>query len=199
LVILLRPGANLSAITGVYTERLEDEEEPYLMFRYQVVRVWQLDTGKLLAGGLGTLPLAPISAVPKDEVPGVVQRINDRMREARDRVQVERLWTATYVLMGLRFEQSFTDKLLEEVLGMEESVTYQAIVAKGRQQGIEIGRVQEARANLLRLGRRRFKAAAPPRVRRQLSKIEDRARLEELLDRLLDAGGWEELIETPEG
>jgi predicted transposase YdaD len=198
LVILLRPEANLSTITRAYAERLEDHEEPYLTFQYQVVRVWQMDVAQLLAGGLGTLPLAPISAVPKDEVPGVVQRISDRMREARDRAQAERLWTATYVLMGLRFEQAFTDKLLGEVLGMEESVTYQAIVAKGRQQGIEIGRVQEARANLLRLGREQFQLAAPPRIRRQLSKIEDRARLEELLTRVLRASSWEELMEAPE-
>ncbi|HZT80116.1 MAG TPA: hypothetical protein VFA26_07840 [Gemmataceae bacterium] len=33
------------------------------MFRYGVVRVWQLPPEQLLTGGLGTLPLAPIGAV----------------------------------------------------------------------------------------------------------------------------------------
>ncbi len=44
-------------------ERGFPDEVPYNVFRYRVIRVWQLPPDPLLTGGLGTLPLAPISAV----------------------------------------------------------------------------------------------------------------------------------------
>jgi len=41
------------------------------------------------------------------------------------------LWTATYVLMGLKYPSAFTEQLLRGVRQMKESVTYQAILAEG--------------------------------------------------------------------
>ena len=37
-------------------------EEPYAFLRYRVLRVWELPVQQLLTGGLGTLPLAPITS-----------------------------------------------------------------------------------------------------------------------------------------
>src|SRR5256885_2141904 len=48
--ILLRPGADSPQLTGAY-ERGFPGEESYLIFRYQVVRVWQLPPGPLLTSG----------------------------------------------------------------------------------------------------------------------------------------------------
>src|SRR5262249_920645 len=50
VVVLLRPEADSPQLTGVY-ERGFPDEEPYLRFRYQVVRVWQLPPELLLTGG----------------------------------------------------------------------------------------------------------------------------------------------------
>jgi predicted transposase YdaD len=85
VVMLLRPQANLSTITGLYEvslpedEQEEEEEEPYVRFRYQVIRVWELSAASLLAGGLGTLPLAPISNVTQAELPDVIDRLKERL------------------------------------------------------------------------------------------------------------------------
>ncbi len=70
--VLLRPEADSPQLTGVY-ERGFPGEEPYLTFRYQVVRVWRLPPEPLLTGGLALLPLAPISAVTEAELPGIIQ------------------------------------------------------------------------------------------------------------------------------
>src|SRR5262245_37002872 len=67
VALLLRPGANLSNLTGVYEEGFPGEPA-YLTFRYGVIRVWQLPVERLLAGGAATLPLAPISAVKKADL-----------------------------------------------------------------------------------------------------------------------------------
>src|SRR5262249_49937084 len=130
VVILLRREANLANLTGVYERRLPGKE-PYLRFTYQVIRVWELAPDGLLAGGPGTLPLAPISNVTQAELPGVIERMKKRLSEPNLRRQAPRLWAATYVLMGLKYEDSFIGQLLQGVERMEESTTYQAILAKG--------------------------------------------------------------------
>jgi hypothetical protein len=56
--LLLRPEADSPQLSGVY-ERGFPGEGPYLSFRYQVLRVWQLPPEPLLTGGLALLPLAP--------------------------------------------------------------------------------------------------------------------------------------------
>ena len=50
VVFLLRPEANLRAINGVYEQRLPGEAEPYLRFRYRVIRVWELSVERVLGG-----------------------------------------------------------------------------------------------------------------------------------------------------
>lgn len=191
VLVLLRPESNLSNLTGLYQRQFPDEP-PYLTIHYQVVRVWQLPVETLLAGGLGTLPLAPISAVAQADLPRVIERIKKRLRR-RSRAEAGSLWTATYVLMGLRYEQALINQLLQEVIAMEESVTYQAIVAKGERQGA----LREARRTILLLGRERFGAAGTS-VTSAIEAIDDLERLEQLSIRLLQAESWKELLPAPQ-
>jgi predicted transposase YdaD len=85
---------------------------------------------------------------------------------------------------------------------MEESVTYQEIVekglARGRVEGRAEGSLEEARQFLLRLGRKRF---GPPDAAMldALGAIAEVARLEELGERLLDTGSWQELVGLSSG
>jgi hypothetical protein len=146
--------------------------------------VWQLPVERLLAGGPGTLPLAPVSAVTAAELPGVIERIKERLGGKRLRRQATRLWTATYVLMGLRYSKSVADRLLGEVLTMEDSVTYQGILAK------------EARKMLLLQGRSRF-GEPPAEATAALNAIEEVPKLEELGVRLLGVASWQELLDLP--
>src|SRR5205823_3141389 len=74
VVVLLRREANLKSLTGVYERRFPGKE-PYLRFHYQVIRVWELSPEQLLTGGLGTLPLAPISNVTEADLPDVIERL----------------------------------------------------------------------------------------------------------------------------
>ncbi len=53
VVLLLRREANLTDINGLYEVGLPGEE-PFLRFRYQVVRVWWEPPEHFLAGGPGT-------------------------------------------------------------------------------------------------------------------------------------------------
>src|SRR5437588_42802 len=77
-VVLLRPEADVSDLTGVLELRLPSGER-IAEFRYAVVRAWRQPVEPLLAGGLGTLPMAALGDVPAAEVPGVLRRIDQRL------------------------------------------------------------------------------------------------------------------------
>lgn len=92
------------------------------------------------------------------------------------------------MLLGLRYPAAVVQPLFEEVMGMEQSTTYQAIVRRGR--------AEEARRLLLLQGESRF---GPPdaATREAIESMGDLAQLEELGLRLISAGSWQELLQTP--
>ena len=72
---------------------------PYLLFQYQVVRVWEIPPETFLNGGLGVLPLAPLGGWRKptagcDPADGGTDSQGGAPDEAGS------LWTAADVLMG---------------------------------------------------------------------------------------------------
>jgi hypothetical protein len=74
---------------------------------------------------------------------------------------------------------------------VKESTTYQAIVKEGR--------LQEVREDIRRLGERKFKTPLPTPVRTTLEGIQDLQPLQQILERVLDAGSWDELLAAPTG
>ena len=185
-VVLLRRSADSPELTGV-VQRAFPGEPPYLTFRYGVVRVWQLPPETFLAGGLGILPLAPLSAVNESELPNVINRMNDRISVEATPDEAGTLWTATDVLMGLRYPRTMITELLRGVHGMKDSVTYQAIV--------EEGVVKAKQEDLLQLGRRRFGSLSEA-TEKALCSITDPDRLAHMIDVLLDVSSWDELLAT---
>jgi predicted transposase YdaD len=198
-VVLLRPEADSPQLTGDY-RRVFPDEETYLTFRYRVVRVWQLAPGPLLSGGLGLLALAPISNVTESELPGIIRQMEERLSSRRWRKRAAMVWGAAYILLGLRYSPELASQLFRGVLSMKESSTYQAILEEGRQEGRTEGRaegaVAEAKKMLRRLGDQAF---GPPDARTAaiIEGIDDLAHLEELLDRILSASGWQDLLGQP--
>jgi hypothetical protein len=184
LVVLLRREADFSQLTGVL-ERQFPNEPAYLTFRYQVVRVWDLPVEMFLHGGLGILPLAPLSKISEAMLPSVIARMDERFRQEATDVEADHLWTATEVLMGLRYSDTFVEQVLGGIYHMEDSVTYQAIVRKGKISGLQ--------EMLLRLGRKRLGPPAEA-AEANIKAIKDVERLETLAERLLDATSWEELL-----
>jgi predicted transposase YdaD len=191
VVILLRPEANLRAINGWYRRWLPGAAKPYLAFRYRVVRVWKLPVKAVLNAGLSVLPLAPISAVGENELPAVINRMSQRLHAEADPVTAAELWTATEVLLGLRYEAGLAERLLQGVRAMEESTTYQAIIEKGRQQE----RPAEARRVLLRVGEDRFGTRPTREQQAAIDAITDADRLEELVVRAGHVRTWAGLLE----
>jgi len=192
VLVLLRKSADWPELTGT-VQRGFPGEPPYLVFRYEVVRVWQLSPETFLSGGLGILPLAPLSAVVETELPGVIRRMDDRIRTEATPSEAGTLWTAAGVLIGMRYPRQLVTELLQgtnvmRIHGIEESVTYQAIV--------EEGIVRARQDDVLQRGRRRF-GAPKPDIEVALRVIADPERLMRLHGDLLDVSNWDELLATP--
>ena len=84
---------------------------------------------------------------------------------------------------------------------MEESTTYQAILEEGHSkgltqglsQGLNQGRCDGLRSVILRQGTKRF---GPPSalIAKELQSQTDMGQLELLVERILDASGWDDLF-----
>lgn len=195
VVVLLTRSAYLSSINGRFVRGFAGEK-PYDVFRYKVIRVWKLSPERLLQCGLGTLALAPISNVTEAELPGIIEQMKAKLGGAVAPAAAQDVWTAAYVLMGLRYQRDLVNKLLRGVVEMEESVTYQAIVEEGMAKGLARGKREEARKNLLLLGEKRF-GPLPADGALALAVVEELEKLEQLLVRVLDVKSWEELLGLP--
>lgn len=193
-VFLLRREADGGDLSGEF-RYYDTEDESYLEFRYRVVRVWELNPEEMLAsGGVATLPLAPLAGVPARQLPDIVRRMQERITEEGVPRDMERkLWSATYILLGLSHPAAFISELLRGVRQMRESSTYQAILAEGRAEGEVQGQLREVRKMLLRVGGKRF-GAPPAAAARTIDGTDDLARLEALLERVLEVESWDELL-----
>jgi predicted transposase YdaD len=204
VALLLCEDADGPVLTGLLQQKTPDGFI-YHEFRYNVVRVWKLPASEILTGGLATLPLAPLANLKKEDLPGVIQAIHQRLEREATENQAQVLWAATYLLMGLTYPEEVIDHLLQGVQNMRESVTYQKILreghaeghaegrAEGRAEGQAIGRTDEVRKVLKRLGTKRF-GKSGPEIDSLIDRITDLDELEQLTDRVLDVQSWEELI-----
>lgn len=196
-VVLLRPGADgpelsagrldLHGVTGTQT----------VAFWFRVVRIWECPVDELLNGGLGVLPLAPIAAVEPDRLPDVIRRMGERFEQEAPSF-VGELWTATDLLLGLRYDTDLAQQLLRGVRGMRESTTYQAILDEGREEGREEGRVLEARQTLLDFGSDRF-GEPDATIAAMVARLDDLDALRRLARGVHRTSSWQELLATESG
>jgi hypothetical protein len=212
LLVLLHRGADSPQLNGFYERGFPDE--PFdAALRYRVLRVWQVPAEQWLRGGLGLVPLAPLGDARQEDLPGIIARMKERLARGVPAQQVAELWSAAYILMGLRYERALVQRLLLGVMTMKESVTYQAIVAEGkaeglaeglaegrtkglaegRTKGLAEGEVQEARRILLLQGRSRFGEPSSQALA-AIEALADVRQLEDLSVRMLEASSWQELL-----
>ncbi len=205
-LVLLRPAADGPELTGVLEKKYRNGQV-YDWFRYDVVRVWEQPVDLLLASGLTVLPLAPVSDVTEEKLPGVLMAIADRLARETRPEEGATLWNATRILMGLRYSEKQVDSIIEGVSamlfgirGIEESSVYQGILkrgeAEGLAKGLAEGRIEEVREILLRQGRKKL---GPPgeKVEAEITALADLDRLHDLIDRILDVSTWDELLSPP--
>jgi hypothetical protein len=185
VLVLLCKEANSPSLTGTYQRQLPGGW-PTNWYNFRVVRLWEEDPESFLTAGIGLVPLAPLTNVSEADLPGIVRRMGDRIN-AEPRSRAGKLWTATYLLMGVRYPDELVDQLLQGVQIMRESTTYQKILRDGRAEGEQ--------KLLLRQGTKRFGEPNPATVT-AIEAIRDIDRLEALGERILDPDlqSWDDLL-----
>jgi hypothetical protein len=194
IVILLRPQAAHRNLSGVvnYAARFGRGS---MVFTYEVVRLWQRPADDLLAGALGTTPLAMLGARPQgvalpEALTAVAQWLIERLEREAPPERTRKLLTAAFLLTGLRVRRDVARDVFRGVRAMKDSDTYQAILAEGE----EI----RAKKDILQLAQQRFGAADEATLAR-LNGITDLERLSRLHGRILDATRWQDLLDTSDG
>ena len=134
VAILLHPGADGPELTGVLRQQSPDGR-CRLEFCYHLVRAWQWDTEAILTGGVGMLPLAPLSARELDQIPIIVERLKERVDPAAVTAEISELWTSAAVMAGLRFPWELIKHCFGGITAMGESSTIQAFMEEGRVKG----------------------------------------------------------------
>jgi predicted transposase YdaD len=197
VLVLLRKEANSPNLTGIYERSLPDGRLTN-RYDYQVVRLWQENAESFLTAGICLVPLAPLTNVSGQDLPALINRMADRINQEPP-ARAAKLWTATYLLMGLRFPDDLTFSLLEGVQKMQESTTYQRILREGRNEGRaegrNEGRILGVRELIFENGRRRF-AEPDAATIAAVEAIEDFDQLKTLLDRAYSPNvhDWDELL-----
>ncbi len=195
VAVLLRPEADSPMLTG----RLEiglAEMAADIVFRYQVLRVWQMPAEEFFQCGLSLLPLATVADVTEGRLPAIIERIEGRLSEPEARAYSNLIWSATDLVMGLRYPPDVVHHLLRGIMGIEESTTYQEILQKGEARGITRGALDEARKMLLKQGKERF-GRPDNQVKAALAGLVELDEVERLLVKLLRVSTWEELFGLP--
>jgi hypothetical protein len=189
VLVLLRKEANSPSLTGVY-ERFLPDGRLANRYDYQVVRLWKEPADSFLNAGVDLVPLAPLANISKEQLPELVRKMAERINPL-EAARAAKLWTASYLIMGMRFSDELIEKLLEGVQAVKDSTTYQKILRDGEAKG----HIEEARRIVLRLGTKRF-GAPEAAVLAVLDDIRALDRLEELSDRILDADvlDWNRLL-----
>jgi hypothetical protein len=195
IVILLRPQAAHANLNG----SINFSPRPgrgKMDFGYEVLPLWERPADQLLAGALGTAPLAMLGSLPADVplVDGlkqVAERLIERLNREAPPERARKLLTAAFVLTGLRVRRQVARNIFRGARAMQESDTYLAIVDEGRE--------AELKGCILLLAEPRF---GPPgeATTAQLNAItEDVPRLRRLFRRLADGTvtSWQDLLDTP--
>lgn len=211
VLILLRPEADVPRVHGrVYS--WSPRGRCRIEFDYDVLRLWEIPAGALVEGGLATLPLATLGNMSGTNLERVIHRLGERLDREADPTGKSELWTATYILMGLRYSPEQVAGLLSGVRNMRESATYQAILREGEQRGLEKGiekglergiergiekgllqgRLDEGRRLLRLFGARRL-GEPSAEVLARIEALEDADRIDALAMKVAEVESWAEV------
>jgi predicted transposase YdaD len=190
VAVLLHPGADSPRVTGSIQSALPGESAPHSYLRYGVLRVWQAPVDPFLSGGLGLLPLAPISNVTEAEVPDVIRRMDQRLRQVREQDMVDDILNSTAMLMQLRYSEEFLAMLSDVIRGeLEQTTLYRTLLRSAQ--------LADWRKMLLLVGEKRF-GPADVIVRAAVNAISQLQELERLCERAFDVDSWQELFTPPQ-
>lgn len=187
VAVLLRQSADGGNVTGIWERGLPNGQK-CTRFEYETLRVWAMPADKLLKEGPGVLPLAILADDAQSRLSGIIRETAQQSASMADH-ETEELLTAEFVLAGLRYAPNITQVLFHGVRAMRESSTYMLI--------LEEGAVEYARKAIFMLGTKTL-GEPDPRIRQTIESLSDITRLDAMLERVIGAKTWDEIVQETE-
>jgi hypothetical protein len=196
IVIYLKVGFDGIGVDA-YEERFWELD--VLRFRYLYVGLPALDALEYVREeNLLGVALSALMRIPSERVIELGQEAYRRLTAAPLTEQQKYLLlecVEAYLPLNDRGRDEF-----QRLLASEESTEVRAMnkttFERGMEKGMEKGQIEGLRNVLLRLGTRKF-GAPSPEVQSLIRSIDDLARLSELTERVLEAKGWDDLLQQP--
>lgn len=186
-VILMRPEANSSGMTGNFPQF--NPLGSAWGFPFTVFRVWEQPVDTFLKGPLGLLPFAPIAQIDRGDAERVKSILRERLSSEATRSQSEILRAALVQLLALRYETEADLSFWSDMMAtLDISKTVLAQMFRNE------GKLEEARAALTRIGKKRFGNLPPADIAATISAATDLERLHDLTDKIPVVSGWQELF-----
>lgn len=194
ILILLRPEANASDLTGRFRKSHEGGE--YLRFDYRIVKLWQQPCKPLLSGPLGLIPLGLLTNDARPQLAEHLRQVEERLQsEGLPPAEHGEMLTACQILLGLRYNKSDIRQLFSGLRTMRESSGYQLILDEGREEGLSKGELRGLREAILDAGEARF-GSPPTDAEMRLDAITEREHLRRIVRRVAVAANWDDLLAT---
>jgi hypothetical protein len=186
VVILLRPEANATAVTGELTRSGHSGE--YLRFRYAVIRLWELPSAELFNGPVVILPLALLTNDAQPNLAELLPRAVERVElELGATAEADLVRTACIFLLGMRYDKDVLRQMFEGIMKEHQSSAYDMLM--------DLGEIRAFHKTLLKMGRKKF---GPPTAENEaaLMRIDDLDRLDRMVDSLDQAADWRSWLQS---
>ena len=185
LVIYLNPDNSGLNIVDTFVNSIYDKD--ILFFKYEVLKIWEMDQNRIIDNNLyGLFPILPLAKIKAIDDKQNLTECFDLVRKIgiEDEVLKADIYVCTGILAGLRYPKELIKSLMK-VENMEESVIYQDILnkgkEKGREEGIETGREEGMEESIIQILSKRFGNISPG-----LADIIYHAKNESQLHKLID-------------
>ncbi len=139
IVIYLTP--TTSDLVAITTFELE-----FTRHEFEVIRLWE-QPASIFLESVGLYPFASLAQTEEPEL--VLREVAARIEEIPERKLQADISAMSYILAGLVLDRDRVGQIIRRDI-MRESVTYQEILAEGEVKGKTQGRVEEARALIIR-------------------------------------------------
>jgi hypothetical protein len=187
-VVLMRPEANTSAMTGAFPQA--NPLGISWSFPFSVFRLWEQPVSTFLDGPLGLVPFAPIAQIDPTDLHRIKSIVGQRLISEATPSQSRTLRTAVVELLALRYDD--TEIGIWEDLMATLDITATPLIKRLQNEA----KLQQSRAALIRIGRKKFGVPPPAEAEATIAAATDLDRLDELMDRVLDVKNWNELMGT---
>jgi len=156
VVVYLNQTDENRTIQSEYMSSIYNED--IMKFRYKVVKVWEIDSTRIIGNSLyGLFPIIPLTSHEIASEKEYLETCFDLVQnvDIDDKVLKSEMLVCTSILAGLKYPKDMIKSLMKEEI-MKESVIYQDILNEGKVEGKAEGKAEGMEESIISVLSTRF-------------------------------------------